>query len=110
MDGGVIRDQGGRISVENMSDHRLETALSMSQVRFGKLLNIEDSDKFKARVTQVVVRFGLDVEFLSPTMETARKALAHGAGKEGGLDKPGKEHKMDKVEEKELQQEKGLEP
>ncbi len=109
VDGGVIRDQGGRISVENMSDQGLETALSMSQVRFGKLLNIEGSDEFKARVIQVVVKSGLDIEFSSPSMEAGRKALVHDAGKEGGLDKPGKERKKDKVEEKELQEDKGLE-
>ncbi len=87
VDGGVIRDEGGRISVENMSDQGLEMALRMSKIRFGNLLNIDGSQEFKARVVQVAARSGIEIEFSGPEMEATRKALLYDPRKEPGVEK-----------------------
>jgi hypothetical protein len=82
VDGGVIRDEGERISVDNMSDQGLTMALRMSTIRFGNLINIDGSDEFKTRVVQVAAQTGMEIEFSNQAMEAARKALVNDATNE----------------------------
>ncbi len=101
VDGGVIRDEGEKISVENMSDEGLKMALEISTARFGSLLNVDGSREFKARVVQVAAEAGLEVEFSLPWMQAALEALMPDPGKEHGLvDEPGNERDMAKKQGK----------
>ena len=109
VDSGVIRDEGGKISVENMSDDGLEMALRMSKIRFGNRLNIDGSEEFKARVIQVVAKAGMEIEFSNPEMEATRKALMYDPRKEPGEQTIEQTMKKEDDKEEELEVEQDIE-
>jgi len=72
----AVRDDGALLNVSRDAGQRgLEAALRMAMHRYGKSIEVNGSEQFKARIVAVAVATKLEVEFDDPALEARRREL-----------------------------------
>ncbi|NQY74354.1 MAG: relaxase/mobilization nuclease domain-containing protein [Candidatus Margulisbacteria bacterium] len=69
----VMRDEGRKISVISGEKQGVEMALVFAVQKFGKCLDIEGSDEFKAQVLEIVTEKKMNIEFSDSKLEIQRQ-------------------------------------
>jgi len=88
----VVRDEGRFVKVLHADDGNIETGLRLARAKFGRKLDIQGSDAFKATVARVAAEKGLYVEFTDQRLNAivaARRAELQQARAQTRPDRPG---------------------